>query len=450
MLNLRAPVVPRPTPRARSLGWILVLVGACSVYDPSLLSQDRSTGSDTGGSRATGGGSSAASGSGGSEEGGANTSGGSAGAPEESGGTTSSGGTSLQGGSGGSETAGSDTGGNATGGDRTTGGTNKGGAASGGTTSGGASSTGGNTGGASKGGTASTGGNAGAAATGGATKGGSTSTGGAGGTAGGGSGGNGGSSGSDACPNDPNKTAPGVCGCGIPEQDSGTSAGCLGLRAALVHRYNFSGTGNTVTDSIGTAHGTAVNTTVSGGTVVLASTTPDQYVDLPNGILSSLVDATLEIWVTWGGGANWQRLFDLGSSSGGEGVRQNGVSFLFFTPKGTTGNWRAAFSLNGTSAETGIDGSAALPSGVKTHCNVVVDDTSDQLLVYVNGTLAGSKAFAGRLSAIADVNNWLGRSQFAADPGFAGTLHEFRIYNAALSAAQIQLTEQTGESPSFF
>jgi hypothetical protein len=349
---------------------------------------------------------------------------------------------------------GGDTGGNATGGDQTTGGSSKGGGTAtggvaGGGTSSGASSTGGNTGGASKGGTSSTGGSAGGASTGGATKGGSASTGGSGGTTGGGgSGGNGGSSGSDACPNDPNKTAPGVCGCGIPEQDSGTSAGCLGLRTALVHRYNFSGSGNTVSDSIGTAHGTSVNATVSGGTIVLASSSPDQYVDLPNGILSSLVDATLEIWVTWGGGANWQRLFDLGNSSGGEGVRQNGVSFLFFTPKGATGNWRTALRTNGP--EVGIDGSAPVPSGAKTHCAVVVNDTSDQILVYINGTVAGSVAFTGHLSGISDVNNWLGRSQFSSDPGFAGTLHEFRIYNAPLSAAQIQLTEQTGESPSFF
>ena len=41
-------------------------------------------------------------------------------------------------------------------------------------------------------------------------------------------------------------------------------------------------------------------------------------------------------------------------------------------------------------------------------------------------------------------------NQFAADPEFGGVLHEFRIYNAALSALQIQLTEQTGAEPPFF
>jgi len=33
--------------------------------------------------------------------------------------------------------------------------------------------------------------------------------------------------------------------------------------------------------------------------------------------------------------------------------------------------------------------------------------------------------------------NWLGRSQWAADDYFAGMLDEFRIYNRALSAGEI-------------
>jgi hypothetical protein len=46
-------------------------------------------------------------------------------------------------------------------------------------------------------------------------------------------------------------------------------------------------------------------------------------------------------------------------------------------------------------------------------------------------------ALTNQLSQIDDVNNWLGRSQFTPDPGFAGTYDEFRIYSAALTDAQI-------------
>src|SRR5258708_6422958 len=46
-------------------------------------------------------------------------------------------------------------------------------------------------------------------------------------------------------------------------------AGCpnptaCSLRAALIHRYMFDGTGTTATDSIGTANGTVMNTTLTG------------------------------------------------------------------------------------------------------------------------------------------------------------------------------------------
>ena len=40
------------------------------------------------------------------------------------------------------------------------------------------------------------------------------------------------------------------------------------------------------------------------------------------------------------------------------------------------------------------------------------------------------------LSSVNDVNDWLGRSQFE-DPFFNGSLDEFRIWNGALTAAQV-------------
>jgi len=44
----------------------------------------------------------------------------------------------------------------------------------------------------------------------------------------------------------------------------------------------------------------------------------------------------------------------------------------------------------------------------------------------------------GPLSAINDVNNWLGRSQFAVDPALGASIAEFRIYDVALGAGEIQ------------
>ena len=50
----------------------------------------------------------------------------------------------------------------------------------------------------------------------------------------------------------------------------------------------------------------------------------------------------------------------------------------------------------------------------------------------------------GPPSLINDINNWLGRSQYSQDPRFGGSYHEFRIYNAALSASDIRASFEAG------
>jgi hypothetical protein len=196
-----------------------------------------------------------------------------------------------------------------------------------------------------------------------------------------------------------------------------------------------------------------VNAALASGSITLANTTPDQYVDLPNKILSPLTNATLEIWATWTGTTTWQRLFDFGSSTAStEGTRDFGATYLFLTPmSGTSARClRAVFSTSGSGGETVVNGSAALPTGTVSHVTVVVNASADSLSLYLNGTSLGSATFTGSLSGLNDINNWLGRSQYSADSNFAGVIHEFRIYSVALSAAQIQLSEQSGPDPAFF
>ena len=48
------------------------------------------------------------------------------------------------------------------------------------------------------------------------------------------------------------------------------------------------------------------------------------------------------------------------------------------------------------------------------------------------------------LSAISDVNNWLGRSLFVGSASFQGDLLDVRIYGAALGAAQVELSSELG------
>jgi hypothetical protein len=248
-----------------------------------------------------------------------------------------------------------------------------------------------------------------------------------------------------------------------PTVDASVDSGCpnptlCDLKAQLLHRYTFNGTGTTVTDSVGTAHGTVMNAQLSGsGTVVLVSGATEQYVDLPNGIIKSLTNATFEVWVTWSGGAGWQRIFDFGDSDMGEGMRGAALTSLYLTPQAMVvpsfpgppvmlaGFKRAAQMADQVRSLSSI----ALPTGAMVEIAVVVDATNHILSLYRNGAFESSVAFTDSLSTVNDINVWLGRSQWSADPAFSGTLHEFRIYGAALSLTSINASSLAGPDPAF-
>src|SRR5687767_2562781 len=115
---------------------------------------------------------------------------------------------------------------------------------------------------------------------------------------------------SDGCPADDEKIYPGVCGCGVAEER------CLPLKSALIHRYAFDGTGSLAIDDVSGENGVIVNTELGGqGQLYLDRTGPEQYVDLPNGIISALHSATFEAWVVWETpepSQFWERIFDFG------------------------------------------------------------------------------------------------------------------------------------------
>jgi Concanavalin A-like lectin/glucanases superfamily len=356
---------------------------------------------------------------------------GSAGESGVGGKAASGGSTSATGGTGGrGNTAGAGLGGTGT----SDAGPSNGGSTMGGGGSSGSGASGVNAGGATAGGAGSAGSGTGGTAAGGSNTGG-TATGGSG-TGGAVTAGSGGT-GIDNCPSDPQKTQPGNCGCGFSE------AG-----ACITHRYSFTGTGTQVTDSAGALNGRVVNTTLQAGSVSLAGGTSDQYVSFAGGMLSRFDSVTIEAWVTWNAGAAWQRIFDFGNNDGAGAGSQGaqGITYLFLTPKAVnnSGHLRVAYSLTGSNAETRVEASAALPSGVMSHLAVVVNGSTHTLALYLNGMTIGSTALANPLSSLSDVNAWLGRSQFQVDPEFNGSFHEFRMYSSARTSAQILASFQAG------
>lgn len=215
------------------------------------------------------------------------------------------------------------------------------------------------------------------------------------------------------------------------------------LRAALVHRYGFEGTGINPVDSVGGALAYIYNGSLSGQGFVRL-TGGEEYVSLPNGLLSASADRSIEAWLVWRGGAPWQRIFDFGVSSAGEFTQGLGTSYLFLAASSDSGGMMLAFSADGYANEVQLNGGVPLPADVLTHVVVVVDSARDVLALYLDGDLHGSTPLTQPLASVQDVNVWIGRSQYAGDPNLDADITEFRIYAAALDAEQVALSHALG------
>ncbi len=211
------------------------------------------------------------------------------------------------------------------------------------------------------------------------------------------------------------------------------------LLGPLVHRYSFSETGGVVVaDSVGGPawNGTVFNGgTLAGGQLSLASAS-SQYVNLPPGIVSALTNFTIEAWVRLNSAANWTRIFDFGN---------NTTTNMFLTPQsGTGGTLRFAITTGGAGSEQRINGTSALTTGVWHHVAVTLNGNTG--ILYLNGVPVGTNnAMTLRPASLGSTtNNYLGRSQYAADAYLDGQLDEFRIYSVALSRSEIAATYALG------
>jgi hypothetical protein len=225
------------------------------------------------------------------------------------------------------------------------------------------------------------------------------------------------------------------------------------MHSSLVHRYDFSGDGTVVHDSVGGADGAIVNAALTGdGEVLLAGGSSEQYVDLPNGLISGLTSASVETWMRWSGGSHWQRIFDFGNNSNGEG-NQGGsaTSFWFLTASENTGSVGLYVNFSPNAGDTLGDrkavGNGVLDDGALHQVVAVFDGENASMLLYVDGSLQASRTgLTGGLADIDDRNAWIGRSNWN-DDELAARVTEFRIYQAALNADDVQRSYALGPDP---
>ena len=251
----------------------------------------------------------------------------------------------------------------------------------------------------------------------------------------------------------------------------------------VTHRWSFNTTGTAtngtaIPDLISAAPATIVGTgAVRNGTVVTLPGTSNgnasasaisAYLDLPNGIVSSKTNLTLEIWATVVSAKSWQRLFDFGRmNTSGTGEITNTAAapgantassdnlMLSVSANGNLNDQRLAARLDGA-PELGVNNSISSTTGTQYHYVLTFQAgaganpaTGGRLTWYRNGTQIATLDTNFRLNQIEDLNNWLGRSQYTNDSNANITYNEVRLYDYALSATQVSASNTAGPNASF-
>ena len=208
-----------------------------------------------------------------------------------------------------------------------------------------------------------------------------------------------------------------------------------------LHRYDFGGTGTLVVDRLGGADGTVRGGATLDGRGTVALDGRDDYVDLPNGLISRLHSATFVVWFEWyDGRIAWQRVFDFGTTVQGEDIVGDAISNVFVTPfELPDGRPLAWFGnrLDGGSSEVWIKGPIPFPVNVERQVALVINGDTRMMEFYIDAQSHGEVQLRVGLEEIEDVNNWIGRSQWVQDWFFYGRFDEFRIYDVALTALEI-------------
>ena len=195
--------------------------------------------------------------------------------------------------------------------------------------------------------------------------------------------------------------------------------------------------GTTAADATGNSwNGTLVNgplwaTGKSGNAVDLDGT--NDYVSLPTGVLSSCTTCTVAAWVNLDAVSTWMRIFDFGTGTS---------TYMFLTPKNGSKAKSALRSRTMARVNKSLMGTSALATGGWHHVAVTLNGATGTL--YVDGVQVGQNtAMTLKPSDMGSTTqNWIGRSQFSADPYLNGKVDDFRIYSRALTASEIAALAQ--------
>lgn len=214
-----------------------------------------------------------------------------------------------------------------------------------------------------------------------------------------------------------------------------------GEHNSLVHRYSFNDpTGSTtVADSVGGPSWNGVlpkGGTFGGGRLALSSAN-QQFVQLPQGILSNYAAVTIEAWVSFPGQLPGNCFFyGFGNSSG-----NSGENYIFCAPQGG----RIAITDGNYAGEQNAGSGTDFSFQTNLHLVAIYDPPAGSLALYTNGALAAVNAGVTLpMSVVNDIYSYIGRSLYPPDPYPDLILDEFRIYAGPLHPNEIAATQGLG------
>ncbi|MBQ8540321.1 MAG: S-layer homology domain-containing protein [Clostridia bacterium] len=151
------------------------------------------------------------------------------------------------------------------------------------------------------------------------------------------------------------------------------------------------------------------------------------YVKMPDDINKGVTDYTFSAWLKMTGlSKGWQRIFDFGTGTD---------NYVYFGIPSDTKNLRVAYKING-SDEWNFDAEGVTKLNEWMHVAVVQEGKLVKL--YVDGEKVAEKECEYTLNDLGDTrSNYIGKSQFAADPRLNAYADEIKFEKRACSDAEI-------------
>ncbi|WP_342002122.1 family 43 glycosylhydrolase [Microbacterium sp. LWH7-1.2] len=193
--------------------------------------------------------------------------------------------------------------------------------------------------------------------------------------------------------------------------------------------------GTTATDSSG--HGR--NGIISGGAVLtggegVAFDGANDHVKLPDNVLAGLASITVSTEVLIKPAQITPYMIWALGNTNTSGV---GDGYLF-----ASGNaYRAAIATGNWTTEQGVTSGSNLERGVWKTLTYTLDDASNTATLYLDGVQVAQNPNVtltpGQIGSGVTTANYIGRSVYSADKYLLGNVRDFRIYDAALTPAEV-------------